>query len=224
MGGELPDPVPLGVSGIASVPRAEFVARGGRTDDLLLTDEERTAYVAQRLGEAFQRPLTIPGSEDAATAIVARFPDRDALLIAFAEKALETVGDGQMHSRVAMSPEQPSVAVSFVAWSGTHREVQPVRFGRYLESLAGLGFRLVEQGIQLYGLLEIDAYVRESADPGEPLVPLSEVFEVDVEFSFLPGMAFGYPADAPNPLPSVLMLNPDLLSPEETQLVQKLMH
>jgi hypothetical protein len=166
--------------------------------------------------------LIHPGSEQIALSALALFPNPAQILVAFADKALETLRDGQYHNRLALSPGPPSVAVSFTAWSGTHREVQPERYGRYLASLASVGKRLVEKGVKLYGLLEIDAYVREGIDPARPELPQHEVFEVDVEYSFLPGMLFGFPPNDENPLPRVVLLNTELCSAEERQLLERL--
>jgi len=214
--------VPLGVSGLITVPRADYLARGGVEADVLKDDEARANYIALRLAAALEHPVTHPGSEQIALSALALFPSAAEILVAFAEKALETLRDGQFHSRLAVSPGPPSVAVSFTAWSGTHREVQPERYGRYLGPLVSVGTRLVEQGVELYGLLEVDAYVREGVDPAQPEIPRDEVFEVDVEFSFLPGMLFGFPAESENPLSPLVLLNTDLCSAEERQLLEKL--
>src|SRR5262249_29726949 len=94
----------------------------------------------------------------------------------------------------------------FVAWSGTHRELQSERYGEYLPVLLSTAYRLVNSGMPLAGFLEIDAYLR-----GDP-----EDVEVDVEFSFLPGMLLGA-ADAPNSLPAVVYVNPDLCTAEQLE-------
>jgi hypothetical protein len=185
-------------------------------------DEQRRAYVARRLDEALDRPLTAPGSELIARSVLERFTDVD-LLANFAEKALETLSDGRHHNRIAISASTPHAAVAFVAWSGTHREVQPERYGRYLGALAATAKGLVDQGTPLAGFLEIDAYLRESVDPAPSGEPLEGDFEVDVEFSYLPGLALGFPQSEPNPLPQAVVLNRDLCSPEEAQSVAKLM-
>jgi hypothetical protein len=221
----LPDPVPLGVCGSVVVPRAQYLAAvdpDNTRQQLLLSDAERLAYVAQRLDEALDRPLTAPGSEGVARSVLSQFGGVD-VLTAFAEKAVETMRDGQRHDRTAISPDDPRVAIMFVAWSGTHREVQAERVGNYLEPLAGMAQRIVRQGIELCGFLEIDAYLRDNADPEDPASPLDEVFGVDVEYSFLPGFALGLSDEHDNPLPRAFIVNPDLCSPEEVQMLRKLM-
>jgi hypothetical protein len=178
----------------------------------------RAAHIAARLAEALDRPLTAPGSESIARSVIDHFGPVD-LLGAFAEKVLETLDDGQPHNRVAISAETPHAAIAFVAWSGTHLEVQAERFGNYFGPLAATARGLVEQGIPLAGFLEIDAYVRGSVDAARP----EDAFEVDVEFSFLPGLALGFPEEEPNPLPQAFVVNRDLCSPEEAQSLAKLM-
>jgi hypothetical protein len=221
----LPDPVPLGVSGSVVVPRTQYAARVGtnaRTDSVLVSEADRTTYVARRLANALQRPLAGRGSEAIAKAALTYFPDIDALAV-LAEKGIESLRDGQRHDRLLLSAATPRVAVWFVAWNGTHREVQSERFGKYLDSLVGTANYLTRRGIALAGFLEIDAYVRENPDPEDPGLPLEQVFEVDVEFSFLPGGFLGFPKDRPNPFPRVFFVNGGLCSPEQHQALRKLM-
>jgi hypothetical protein len=54
-------------------------------------------------------------------------------------------------------------AALFVAWSGTHRDVFPVRSGNYLKPLMAAAGRIA-QAVRLTLFLEIDAYVRERAE------------------------------------------------------------
>jgi hypothetical protein len=188
---------------------------------ILFTKEERIAYIAGRLAEAIDRPLTIPGSAALAHAVLARFGELD-LMPHFAEKALETLTDGQYHNRMAVSASDPPFAVSFVAWSGTHREVQSQRIGNYLNSLFGTARNLVERGVQLGGFLEMDAYVRDNADVDDPGRPLDEVFQIDLEYSYVHGKLLGSSAPLGAYPLNALMLNPDLCSPEELQVLKKL--
>ena len=221
----LRDPVPLGVAGSVTIPLEQYVARVGREPEraeVLLDEKERIAYVAHRLSEVLDRPLTSPGSEGLAQGVLQYFQGTD-LAPHFAEKALETLRDQQMHSRIAVPTNDPHVAVSFVAWSGTHREVQPQRYGNYLPALYATGRRLVEQGFPLAGFLEVDAYVRDNPDPEDPGRPLDEVFEVDVEYSYLPGALLGSPSEEATSLPDALVLNPDLCSPEQLQPLRAFM-
>jgi hypothetical protein len=220
----LPDPVPLGVAGVVTSPRDRYVAEVGptaRRDLVLLTDAERLTYVSGRLAQALDRPLTSPGSEGLARSVLERFGPTD-VLMAFAEKGLETLKDGRMHNRTAVSPDPPRVAALFVAWNGTHREMQPERFGNYLGPLMATAHGITQRAVELAGFLEIDAYLRDNADAAQPALALDTLFEVDVELSFVPGAFLGYPAQKPNPLPKVALLNPDLCSPEELQLLRRL--
>ena len=218
----LPDPVPLGVCGVETVSLSRYLDGGeAKSEEVLLNDADRIAYVARRLAEAFQRPLTSPGSESLARSVLQQLgeADRAELFESFAQKGIETLRDGERHDRMAVSADAPHLAVWFVAWSGTHREVQSERLGNYLGMLTATAHGLTRRGIVLAGFLEIDAFLRESPDPNDPVRPLEEVFEVDVEFSFLPGFALGFPEDEPNPLPKVLLVNRGLCSPEERQLL-----
>jgi hypothetical protein len=61
-----------------------------------------------------------------------RFGDDARLLDAFAEEAMKTRGDFTRHHWLKFSDSEPSIGLWFVAWSGTHREVQTERFGEYL--------------------------------------------------------------------------------------------
>jgi hypothetical protein len=220
----LPDPVPLGVAGTVTVPRAIYLATsgdGGADDCLVLDDAERILYIARRLREAMSRPLTAPGSEALAQAVMERFPDSD-LPAVFAEKALETLRDGRQHNRTAVSPGKPHCAVMFVAWYGTHLEVQAERTGSYLEGLAGTAMGIVNKGIPLAGFMEIDAYVRDHPNTGHPERLLDDVFDIDVEYSFLPGFALGFPEVQENPLPRAFVINQSLCTSEEAEMVAKL--
>src|SRR5215469_4913003 len=220
----LPDPVPLGVSGSVEIPLKLYRTRVGRDPDrraLLLDDTARLAYISARLADALDRPLRSPGSAGLAREVLGQFSDL-MVLPAFAEKALETLRDGNSHNRTAISPDQ-HVAVLFVAWNGTSREIQQLRFGRYLKPFLGIGARLVQQGLRLKGFLEIDAYVRDNAEADDPTRALNEVFEVDVEYSYIPGFLLGSSEKPGSSVPNAIMVNPDLCDPEEHQILKKLM-
>ena len=210
---------------MVKVPLELYLRRSGKKADrsaILLADPDRVAYIARRLSEALDRPLTAPGSAGLAKSVLGHFQSIDNILTAFAEKALETLQDGNSHNRTAISPDDAHVAVLFVAWNGPHSEVQSQRFGRYLTPLLGMAGGLIKRGVQFGGLLEIDAYVRDNPDANDPSMALDEVFEVDVEFSYIPGFLVGSSNEAAS-LPNVLMLNPDLCDREEHQLLTKLM-
>lgn len=221
----LPDPVPLGVSGTVTIPRERYplhLASKAGGSHLLLNDGQRIAYLVRRLNGALDRPLTVPGSEGLARLILGHFKGTD-LMPHFAEKALETLRDGKTHDRVGVSANDPRLAVWFVAWNGTHREVQAERYGEYLDKLAGTGRMLVQCGVAIVGLLEIDAYVRDNADLSQPERSLDDVFEIDIEYSYLPGFSLGSSAKAPDQLSKTVILNPDLCPPEQKRMLEKLM-
>lgn len=216
----LPNPVPLGVAGTTTLPLKDYIARVGRppqANSLLLTDAERIAYIAVRLQKALSTPLTAPGSERLAEQVLKYFGGLD-LMMPFAEKILETLRDGQSHNRTALSAKEPRAGVLFVAWSGTHWEAMPERVGRYLGALISFGQRF---GGQVAGLLEIDAFVRDNAEPSFPGRLLEEVFEIDIEYSYVPDFVLGYSGGQQSHLPRAIMLNPDLCSQEERQLLER---
>jgi hypothetical protein len=209
---------------VVTMPIKEYVGLVGREpgrEAVLVDEPARIAYVASRLSDAFDRPLTSSGSSGLARAVFSHFQEVE-VLSAFAEKAIETLRDGRSHDRTAVSPDDPRVAVLFVAWSGTHREVMPVRRGHYLQPLlATAGGIAAQVGVQLAGFLEIDAYVREHTEVKNPGKPLDQVFEVDVEFSYLPGFALSAHGSAAKALPQAFLINLDLCSSEERQLLSK---
>jgi hypothetical protein len=221
---DFPDPVPLGVSGAVTIPLAQYLAHVGSApgrSSLLLDEKQRIAYLASRILEALDRPITSPGSEGIARLVLSHFQSVD-MVQYFAERAMLTLRDGAMHNFVAVSPDDVHVAVLFVAWNGTHLEVQGQRIGNYLSPLFATARRLVGNGTQLAGILEIDAYLRDNPETDQPGTPLEKVFAVDVEYSYLPGFAFGSPNKENASLPKLIMLNPDLCTPEENQALKKL--
>jgi len=219
-----PDPIPLGVSGSVTIPLQRYVALVGsapRSSSVLLDEEQRISYLGSRISEALDRPLTHPGSEGLARLVLSHFQSVD-MVRPFAEKAMQTLRDGASHSFMAVSADEVRVALLFVAWNGSHREVQSQRFGKYLPALFASARRLVDKGIELAGCMEIDAYLRDNPELDRPGLPLSEVFAVDVEYSYLPGFAFGSSSKPNASLPKVVMLNTSLCTPEENQQLGKL--
>src|SRR5256885_8320777 len=108
----LHDPVPLGVTGSVTIPLQQYLARVGRSPErasVLLDETQRISYLALRLSEALNRPLTSPGSEDLARLVLGHFQGID-VMVHFAEKAMETLRDGKMHNRTAVSQSEPHVA------------------------------------------------------------------------------------------------------------------
>jgi hypothetical protein len=190
-----------------------------------VTERQRVEHVVQQLTEALQRPLTSPGSVEVAVAALRQLSGASMAetLYTFAEKAVQTLRDGERHDTLALSPRSPHAAVWFVAWNGTHREVQPARVGAYLGELMGLAHRLTEDGFELAGFLEIDAYVRNGADADSSDSSLGPSIQVDIEYSFLPGVVLGMPPGIVSPLPSVFLVNQDLCTPDERQVLSQLM-
>lgn len=201
-----------------AAPGAPFLAIPRAFRDTRATMNPPTTDARRRLATlieaALQRPLTAPGSQAVADSALSRFPPDTDIIGAFAEKALEALDDGAQHNRTAITPNEPRVAVLFVAWNGTHREMQPERYGRYLNALWTMAHGVVDRGFALAGFLEIDAFVREAGDG---------TIAVDVEFSFLPGGLLGFPEDRHNPLPKALILNSSLLADEERQALANVM-
>jgi hypothetical protein len=174
-------------------------------------DDARVSKAAIRIAEAFERPLTAPGSESLARLVLAQFGPTD-LVSSFAKKAIQTLDDGHSHSLAVVSPEGTQrFAVTFVTWNGTHREVQAERVGRYFSALYATAAKFIELGVQLTGFLEIDAYVREDSD-----------ITVDVEYSYLPGFAFGSSAPVTDRRFRVIHINPHLCSEEERRALSRL--
>ena len=124
-------------------------------------------------------------------------------------RVFTVLSDGELHSFATVSPDAPVVAVHAQTWYGSHRECQAERVGEYLGALLALGRRLAgPMGMPLAALLQVDAYVREGTK-GE--------FEIDVEYSVVPGKFVGADQAHEAAWPSVLMLNTDLCSVEERQ-------
>jgi hypothetical protein len=220
---DLPDPVPLGVSGTLTSPRAyyESVAARERPAEILADEPSRIAYLVRRLDDALGRPLIHPGSVALVRAMLRLFPEPEVVLAGFAEKALETLRDGALHDRMAVWEGDAPAAVWFNSWNGTHREVQAVRYGAYLNKLLCTASYIRDRLGRLAGFLEIDAFVREDVDPEHPVRPLAKTLEIDVEFSFVPGLLLDYPHEASNPLPNMVLFNRSLCSGEELQALEK---
>ncbi|GAA3342913.1 hypothetical protein GCM10020358_39650 [Amorphoplanes nipponensis] len=168
------------------------------------------AQVLQLLTQRLARPLTGSGSELLGRAAFAQFADRDAaaFVARFADKAVTTLRDGRRHDFIAIPPGG-GIAVWCNTWPGTHLEALPLRFGSYADQLAGKASWLVERGVRLAGLLEIDAYVGEPDD-------------LEVEYSFLPGRLVGG-VRAPDARWSNIMLNVHLCSDEQRQALEGFM-
>src|SRR5690242_13893247 len=94
------------------------------------------SQLAQTLREALTRPLTGEIWPGLADAVFERFgEDLPQVMDAFVEKSQQTLSDFQRHDRLMFSAAEPRVGLWFVAWSGTHREVQAERYGEYLPAL-----------------------------------------------------------------------------------------
>jgi hypothetical protein len=171
---------------------------------------EPSDRVAHAIADALTRPLTgeiWPGLTDA---VFERFGEDARLMDTFVEKSLQTLTDFERHDRLMFSGSEPRVGLWFVAWSGTHREVQPERYGEYLPALLSTAYRFVQAGVPLAGFLEIDVYLRGDA----------RNVEVDAELSFLPGTLLGC-ADEQSSLPPVMQVNNELCTPEEVQQLRR---
>ena len=175
----------------------------------------------ERLAQAMDAPLTRPGSQAIAFEVVDQFTDGlPELMAMLGDKMLATLSDGERHDTLALSTDR-SVALWFIVWPGSHREVQTDRIGRYLGQIGAQVKLLVDAGAPLEAFLEIDAYltdgtaeVASTAGGGGP--------EVDVEYSFLPAEILGGSKPS-NPRWGTVILNPDLLSLTERQALGKLM-
>jgi len=176
--------------------------------------DEIRGPVLERLLGAIDRPLTSAGSQVLAHAVLDRFEDsRSDLLARFSDKVIETLADGVRHDALAVDPAR-TVAIWFVVWPGSHREVQAARIGEYLGEFAGILRRVVEAGAPVQCLLEIDVYVVDADKPpgaGKP--------DLEVEYSFAPAVFFGG-AEPSEPQWMTVMLNPGLLSSDEYEAVQ----
>jgi hypothetical protein len=175
-------------------------------------------HIVQLIAEAMDRPLIAPGSNALAAAVLKSFPDPMELFVGFAGKVKETLEDDTRHNRVAIQPGTPPVAISFNAWPGSHMEVLPERYGTYLEDCLGLAMRLVDRAGPLGAFLQIDSFPRMEPDEAG-----GERLAIDVEFTYLPGgiLRMKEP-DGQEAYPKALMLNTDLCSEEERQLLERL--
>jgi hypothetical protein len=204
----LPDPVPLGVAGIVTVPRSVYLAHStstGPAADLLLDDAARTAFIGAQLALAMRRPVTGPATAHLAQLVLEADAAED-ICRSFAEKALETLRDGRRHDRSITVATTARFAVTFVAWNGTHREVQAERYGTYLPSLWATATRLTQMVPGIGAFLEIDAFVRDEPEEDDPTAPATSTFEIDVEYSYLPGKLVGGVASAGAPRDIVVVL------------------
>jgi hypothetical protein len=218
--------IPLGLSGLVTIPKdrvASLARRGApaRPPEFLLTDDQRLAWLNDRLDRQLDHPLIAPGSGDIARKVISRFPFD--LGEEFSRKLLMTLRDGEMHSTLAVAPGDATVAVSFVAWNGTWQDLIAKRYGSYLNSFFG-NMSTIESARPLAALLQIDAFIAESVEPEDPFRSLDECISLDVEFTYVPGRAFGVARTADPSLPKVILLNLDLCSDEQKNQLQRLIH
>lgn len=161
-------------------------------------------------------PLTAPGSQKLAKEVLSQFAESlFELKVKFGDKMLETLSDGKRHDTLAITPDR-AVALWFVVWPGSHREVEAARIGEYLGQIAGKVMLLVEAGAPLEAFLEVDVYVIDRRDE----VTAATDVDVEVEYSFLPAVMFGG-ATATYSGWETIMLNPDLLSQAEAHALGK---
>jgi hypothetical protein len=204
------DEVPLGISGLITVPRTRGV--DSTVAQFLYTDEDRVRCLAARLERQLDSPLIAPGSGAIARRILNRFPTDPRPH--FANKLLLTVRDGEMHSMVAKSGADKPVAVCFVSWRGTWRELISKRYGAYLDGFFNWVGLLNAGGAGVTAFLQVDAFIRETVNTAEPLRPLEDCITLDVEYTYLPGYFFGQ-QQADETVPRAVVLNADLLSDEQ---------
>ncbi len=210
--------IPLGVSGVVSVPRDRVPA--GAAGQFLLTDDDRVRWLASRLERQLDSPVIAPGTGVIARRILQRFP-RDPRP-EFAKKLLLTSRDGQMHSTVAVSGNEKPVAVCFVCWRGLPSALVAARYGGYLNGFMNWVGRLNESGIKPLAFLQIDAFIEETVDAAEPRRPLDDCVALDVEYTYLPGYFFG-PQQADDTVPRAVVMNLDLLSDEQKRQLAPLL-
>ena len=177
--------------------------------------------VLHRLTQAMDAPLTQPGSQDLALEVIDQFTDSlPELMEMLVDKMLATISDGERHDSLALSINR-TVALWFVVWPGSHREVQADRIGEYFGQIGGKVKLLLDAGAPLEAFLEIDAYI-EGGSAGLASKADEGALEITVEYSFLPAHMLGG-AEPRNPRWRTVLLNPDLLSTTERQALGKLM-
>lgn len=169
--------------------------------------------IQARLTESLDHPLTASGSESLARSALAQFPEDGGVLTHFARKIRETFAEGLPHDTLAVPPGG-GVAVWFLAWPGTPADAVPARRGEYLEQMVQQGRMVVDAGIPLRGLLEIDAYVLD-ADPSEPDLPA-----LQIDYSFLPGDLLG--GASTDDEWKIVVLNQDLCTPAQRERLEAL--
>jgi hypothetical protein len=144
---------------------------------------------------ALDSPLAMPGSIGVAERVISELqPEERAFASAqFPEKILERPNKGRSRDTTALS--RSSFMVSLVAWNRTHREMPPPRMGRILgqakKLAAGWPSAAGGWGVSFEGLLDVDPHVRENHDVENPGRVLDDTFQVDVEYSYVPGDFFG---------------------------------
>ncbi len=221
----LPNPVPLGASGKVTIPLERYLALVGQEPDtkssLLLDDEDRVAYIAHRISQILDfDPRDAAEAISLRHGILAHFPEINVAGF-FAEKAFETLLDGQYHNRTLVAPDETRAAILFNARYGTARQHQRARYGNYFGPMLSTVKNLVDRGIAVGGLLQIDAFVMDNPDVKAPAKPLAEVFELDLEFSYIPGYFVGCINKAAASLPTGAMFVPGLLTPEQVRAIEK---
>jgi hypothetical protein len=167
----------------------------------------------RRLASAMDAPLTAPGSEILAHDVLEQFTNiLPELMKKFGDKMLETLSDDERHDTVAVDPSH-SVAIWFVVWPSSYVEVQVERIGKYFDDFAGIARFLMQSGLPLEALLQIDVYV--TADqPISARAKAERDLDVNVEYSFAPAELFGGTRPA-RPRWRTVLLNIGLLTQAE---------
>lgn len=185
-----------------------------------MADELTREQTLRRLQAAMDAPVRQPGSEALARDVLRLFAENFSVLMAkLVDKIHETLADGQRHDTLTLDPSQ-SVAVSLIVWPGSYVEVQIDRVGKYLDEFGGMVKFLIESGVALEALLQIDVYVTDDqfAADGHPQ---DERPDIGVEYTFAPAELFGSTVEA-RPEWRTLVLNSGLLTQAERAALETL--
>lgn len=217
------DVIPLGVSGLVTVPRSRVTPGNTGASDavphFLLSEDERRNWLLGRLDRQLDSPLIASGSGTVARQILQRFPVDPRTQ--FVEKLLLTLRDGEMHSTLAVAATDHPVAACFVSWRGAWQDMVAKRYGDYLPSFLGWIKRLNDAELPVTAFLQIDAFIEEEVDPDEPLRELDDCIALALEYSYLPGLVVGRQPTG-DPLPNLILLNSTLLSSEQKSALGRL--
>jgi hypothetical protein len=217
---QLPDLIPLGVSGSVTVPKHMLFAAmrtAARQPQFLLTENERLDWLKGRLDRQVDRPLPSGGSGVMARKILDHFPSET--LMEFARKLLLTLRDGEPHNNFAAKRGGKLIGVGFVAWRGSWQDVASRRYGLYLVAMLDAVRCVCQQFGSMAGYLQIDAFIQENIDRQDPLRTLEASIVLDVEFTYLPGGFLSNDPIRDPDLPNLLVVNRDLCTREQLAML-----